>query len=866
MALAIGLSLVSCGGGSTTDGEGTGTGNEGGGNEGGGETNTGLKLVDGGEPTFQFVYSYDASNTVKNSANTILNSINKALNTKAEIITERNDNAKDIEIIIGTPQFRGDEYKVDYHYLGPKGYAVKVVGSKILVLYGSENLDAINAALNHLKETVFGITAKTKKLDTVVATDEKLVENPQVFTLASATVVGNDLKDYVFDYPTELREEFKTIQEKLYNNVGIWLPKGSATATQKAIIIRTIPNKGEGSTEMGFQVYVDESQNLVIETEFPNRLVAGTTAFLSATLLKDKQTSIDFAADYVYDKYDARNVYYEDYGARGNGKTDDFEAIKACHADANKYGNTVNGKPGATYLIGKNDEGTAAIIKTDVNWNGCKFIFDDRGLQQQLSSSQNNGTWQPASPGWDSPIFSIEADNPSSTLTGDNIPIKTLEKGAENVGFSLGYGAMLILYNENVRHYIRYGLNADNGQAQHEIIIVDKNGNVDPSTPIQWDYEAITMIEIINVDDTPITISGGEYNEELGIDNRTYIEQKYNVSRSFYTYCYRNISVRRSNVIIENIRHEYTEFTPEEQGGSGSPYYGFTSVQKCNNIIIRGMEFMCPPTFYLEDQKSNNMGSYEIHAKEANNVLYQNCDQSNFFEADGSILFNGLMGTNFCKNLTFDDMYVCSFDAHCGVYNATIKNSTAEHLNFIGDGKITMENVVIYADPTKTAMNLRTDYGSTWAGDVEINGLEFRHHNISTYAQITIVKAQWTNHNFGYTVHYPQNMILNDITTVQYTYGINADGTRWEKLDETTRNVRPVYLFSTDLGDKRVDLTDPNAIVDGKINGNPIVPTKSVIINNYKYAENPLTIVLPSSPTFYGMEVTIDGNKTVLGQ
>ena len=291
MVLAIGFSLAACGG----------EGGEGGG-EGGGTTPPAdaLSIVEGGKPTFQFVFSNDASNTVKTRANTTLNSINKALNAKAEIVTERNDNATDVEIIIGTPQFRGDEYKIDYHYLGPQGYAVKVVGTKVLVLYGSD--DAIDSALTYLKETFFGITAKTKKLDTVVASEDKLIESPQTFTLTSATVAGNDLKNYVFDYPTELREEFKAIQDKLYTSVGIWLPKGSATATQKAVIIRTIPNKGEGTTPKGFKVYVDENDNLVIETEFPNRLVAATNAFLGETILKDNATSVSFASDYLYDK------------------------------------------------------------------------------------------------------------------------------------------------------------------------------------------------------------------------------------------------------------------------------------------------------------------------------------------------------------------------------------------------------------------------------------------------------------------------------------------------------------------------------------------------------------------------------------
>ena len=129
---------------------------------------------------------------------------------------------EDIEIIIGAPKYRGDEYAIDFHYLGPDGYAVKAVGNKIIVLYGSDN--SVGEALDHLKETVFGITSKTKKLTEVVVTEDKLIEEKQTFTLTSATVMGNDLKSYVLEYPTSVRTEVGLIQNNLYNKVGLWLP------------------------------------------------------------------------------------------------------------------------------------------------------------------------------------------------------------------------------------------------------------------------------------------------------------------------------------------------------------------------------------------------------------------------------------------------------------------------------------------------------------------------------------------------------------------------------------------------------------------------------------------------------------------
>ena len=46
-----------------------------------------------------------------------------------------------------------------------------------------------------------------------------------------------------------------------------------------------------------------------------------------------------------------RDIYYEDFGAVGDGVTNDFLAIQAAHAHANQCGHTVNGTAGATYYI-----------------------------------------------------------------------------------------------------------------------------------------------------------------------------------------------------------------------------------------------------------------------------------------------------------------------------------------------------------------------------------------------------------------------------------------------------------------------------------------------------------------------------------
>jgi hypothetical protein len=68
-------------------------------------------------------------------------------------------------------------------------------------------------------------------------------------------------------------------------------------------------------------------------------------------------------------------VRYSDFGAKGDGKTDDIEAIVAAHAFANEKGLPVKADEGATYYIGGKNR--TAVIRTNTDFGTAAFVIDD---------------------------------------------------------------------------------------------------------------------------------------------------------------------------------------------------------------------------------------------------------------------------------------------------------------------------------------------------------------------------------------------------------------------------------------------------------------------------------------------------------
>ena len=814
-----------------------------------------------------------------------------------------------VEIIFGSANHRGDAFKKDEHYLGYKGFSIELIGNKLFVLGGGDK--GYQDAIKYLKDTLFNLESYGEDVidELVIPAGTKYESIPTDYDIAEFTIDGNPIREYVLTYTANskiAKSAATALQETIYKDSGVWVPYVAlkdVTGEQKVIYVEFTKGDKERYTDNGFTLYVKDG-DLHIECEFENKFEDMIYSFADAKLSSEK---VKISSSYTYSK-DVRNIYYKDFGAKGDGVTDDFFALKACHDEANKWGHTVNADKDATYYIGKENGTKSITIKTDTYWNGCTFIWDDSDIDKPGESKA-----------YQAPIFKVTADASGYTLSGTKLPVTSIASGSTTIGnWKPSTKVMVTLTDNTKRHYIRYGSNQNNGAAQVEIVIVNPDGSIDPDTPIQWDYTNLSKMEVQPIDDTPIIISGGTKGQVDNYDamgtfdnyhniNRTVIHTYFNTAPSAYNYHARNIQITRSNVTIKNLEHIL-----HDDVETSAPYSGWIAVNGCSDVVVEGMIVQMQKGFSTTGADGNNvgMGSYEFAAGYANRLTWRHCRISNFFEDDGRVTYDGNMGTNYCKNLMFDDVVNHSFDAHCGLYNGTIKDSTIEHLNFIGGGTIKYENVTVYTDGCSAAILFRADYGSIWNGDVIIDGLTLKTSKASP--TLSVIGATYTNHYFGYTCYLPKTISINNAKIIRYSFEMK-NGIRTEQ--DIAVNHVPLHLYANLEKYKAVDISDPNANMgsytndykkcnceevykeaypndpskwktfndkdgDGRcnndldptdsysvwcwgfetnpdkaINANPYMPTEEVYVTNC----GSLQVIIPSTPQFDDTKIYVDG-------
>lgn len=414
-------------------------------------------------------------------------------------------------------------------------------------------------------------------------------------------------------------------------------------------------------------------------------------------------------------------VRYSDFGAKGDGKTDDTDAIAAAHAFANQNGLPVKADEGFTYYFsGKN---RPAVIRTDTDFGTAAFVIDDTNVENRNPN-----------------IFVVSSALQPFKLDG----ISSLKRNQAKINVPLPGTCLITVTNSGVKRYIRYGLNQNNGSSQTDIFIVDKDGNVDMNAPIIWDFDQITEINALPLDETKLTIKGGRF---------TTIANK---AESKYTYYGRGIAIRRSNVLVEGLEHRITG-----EGEHGAPYGGFINVGDCAYVTVKNTILTGHKVYQTIGAAGLpvSMGTYDISLNRALNVSFVNCRQTNDINDSR---YWGIMGSNYCKNILYDGCIFSRFDAHMGVANATIRNSTLGHqgINAIGSGTFTVENSTING---WSLVNLRSDYGSTWQGELIIRDCTFVPGG-GKPAKASLIGGSYSGqHNFGYTCYMPEKIIIENL-------------------------------------------------------------------------------------------------------
>ena len=517
------------------------------------------------------------------------------------------------------------------------------------------------------------------------------------------------------------------------------------------------------------------------------------------------------------DAMETKTVNYMDFGAVGDGVTNDFDAIKKTHEYANEMGYKVEADPDATYYIGRT-YGQIIEIKTDTDWCGATFIIDDT-------------VYEVSDPDRSKHIFCIASSNKTMTYTAvANNPVGQALININKAGglkadsfttldLGLGYPALVYLINENHNSYIRYGENQDAGSAQRELVKINEKGEVDESTPLLFDYDEVTKIQVVRTDDDPIVVGYGNF------------ITKANAAPRQYTYYYRGINIQRSNTTLTDIDHKIVG-----EGDTGAPYSGFVSASYCDSVMVLDSVLSAHKAYLLEGDDHNTMGSYDLSPGNLNDFYVYNVTMHNFFGPDGvtpsvNCGWWGVMGSNYCKNLTYDSCKLTRFDAHCGTYNATIRNSEVGTLTLIGGGLFTLENSIVHAATRGNIISLRSDYGSTWRGefylkDVTVVSTTF---NGTTMA---IMNGTHTNWNFGYECYMPEKVTVDNLVC-------------------TAPKVNTIVLANGSITNEGIS----NETINGSANLNPYAVTKTLIVKNNKKG---YTYTLPGTNTYLETEIVSD--------
>lgn len=579
------------------------------------------------------------------------------------------------------------------------------------------NLKSLNFSTNYTPEIIENISGLTslEKLDISrgdLNDDYIKLGFSNLINLKEVNLFGNYIWSIKYFYPLTKLEDlniqnniFPNLDGILNNNELIWpnLRKLSIAG-----------NKSLDLSSSTIQYLIDRSNQKILELNYE---------YLTDT---SNLPHVDVNG--------VQYVTYDDFGARADGEYDDFIAIRNAHTFANKYGYEVRAGENKTYHIYKYNE-EPAIIKTNVDWKNATFVIHDEKIEDyfgryihlfNINNVPNDDI--------------INLNNPTLTLSKDAKKIVGIENEIESLNLK-GYTKYLIyLQDADTRRFNRYKYGSD--YAQQEVFLIDENGNI--LNDITWDYTKVTSLRIIPVNNYVTTIKGGNF-----LYNAFDSKSRSNAFKSYKSkYFSRNIYINNSTRVELNGIHQNLS----EDVISGN-FFGFIFSEvvaelKLENIVL-----------FSRKQIDGGQSDYSLTMHNTVNFLGQNISSNDIYDNRRW----GIIATKFTKDVVYDNCFINRVDAHEGVHNLTIKNTTmgCHGISVVGFGKLNIINTSVEGD---VFMTLRTDYGLFWDGDIYIKDCTYKHTGKWAWKFLELDTTPLAEgFNFGYDVMFP-NIYIENIT------------------------------------------------------------------------------------------------------
>ena len=559
---------------------------------------------------------------------------------------------------------------------------------------------------------------------------------------------------------------------------------------------------------------------------------------------------------------------YELCGAKGDGETNDYVAIKETHDFANReYVDkgillTVYGTEGKTYYIGDNhidgsEKGVVIKVATNVDWQGANFIIDDYILE-------NGSNIVDTSKYVFAVVSPMHVDNeeylkyPKSNSNVVKSGILSKVKTATNTkdfkdvvtaiynDVILHYGVpimndnvkpffrdsqiwMIQLFNDNEKIYIRSGVNEDEGESKQEIILVDSlSGRL--LNDIIFNYDEVTSFRVWPIPNNNITIKNGNFTtrtNNYAFDPET-CEKKSMSYRSFDVY-------HTGNVSVSNIYHyldeeiNAVEMSNCEYNGIGSAYGGFMKANNAAYVDFTNI-YLTPHTI-PRDKLYSSFGTYDLLLNMSSNLFFDNInytcsgnDDNTCYE-DNMISTSkwGLMSSNDNKNIFITNSKMNRIDAHRGVNNLYVADTVlgVRGITFGGYGKFYGKNLTFDRTGAMSEssgvggmVTLRTDYGSNFNGTLVLNNSRYiLNDKVKKTAIIASNNAQ--DHYYGYDTYFPEvyvNGIDFDTSKVTESKDLYVLSLNEEAPIETSDEYR--YHFKGNINLFGLKLLNNNAILN----------------------------------------------------